>query len=176
MKSFSFPLIILSLCCFLAACNRPTAGKAFDVAVLNSNMLIGFANGGMERDLESPSVKMGATKDEIIPMQRSEVVQSKLKFVEGNYEKLKGFTQTDDAKDIIQKSLALHELILPVYKNEYMQLAKLYDSNAPKSEVEKLRKTIHDQYFLKFEAAYNALINSGKLYAKEHGIEVRWVM
>jgi hypothetical protein len=176
MKSFSLPLIVLFLCCFFAACNRPTPERAFDVAVLNSNMLIGFANGGMERDLESPSVKMGATKDEIIPMQRSEVIQSKLKFVEANYEKLKGFTQTDDTKDIIQQSLALHELILPVYRNEYTQLAKLYDSNAPKREIETLEKKIHDQYFLKFEAAYNQLINSGKLYAKEHKIEVRWAM
>lgn len=171
-----FRLFILSACFFFTACNRPSAEKAFDVAVLNSNMIVGFANAGMERELESPSMKMGKTKDEFAPMQRSEVVQSKLKFAEENYEKLKGFSQTDDTKEIIQKSLALHELILPVYKNEYMQLAKLYDSNAPANEIEKLRKTIHDQYFLKFETLYNQLINSGKLYAKEHNIEVRWAM
>jgi hypothetical protein len=139
-------------------------------------MIIGFANNGMERDLESPSIKMGKTKDEMISMTRKEVVENKLKFVEENYYKLKGFTQTDDTKNIIQMSLALHELILPVYKNEYAHLAKLYDSNASKNEIEELKKSIHDQYFLKFETLYNQLISSGKLYAKEHNIEVRWAM
>ena len=139
-------------------------------------MIGGFSNAGMERELQSPSAKMGATKNEVVDMKRSEVVESKLKFVEENYEKLKSFSQTDDTKAIIQKSIALHELIIPVYKNEYMQLAKLYDNNAPEHEIEKLKKAIHDKYFLKFEESYNQLINSGKLYAKEHDIEVRWAM
>ncbi|HUC80039.1 MAG TPA: hypothetical protein VMR70_03950 [Flavisolibacter sp.] len=157
-----------------AACNQPSAEKAFDVAVLNTNMIVGFAHTGMERALESPSAKMGKTKDEVVQMKREEVVDDKRKFAEANYEKLKAFSQTDETKDIIQKSIALHELVLPVYKNEYMQLAKLYDSHAAEHEVEKVKKAIHNQYFLKFEAAYNELINSGQLYAKKHGIEVRW--
>jgi len=166
--------IAIGLVAVFLSCNRPTPEKAFDVAVLNSNMIVGFANTGMERELQSPSAKMGATKDEIVTMKRSEVVESKLKFLEENYEKLKDFAQTDDTKEIIRKSLALHEMIIPVYKNEYMQLAKLYDSNASESEIEKLSKSIRDKYFLKFESAYNQLISSGKSYAKEHSIEVRW--
>lgn len=171
-----FRYFIISSCISVAACNHPTAEKAFDVAVLNSNMIVGFANNGMERELQSPSAKIGETEDEVVTMKRREVVESKLKFVEENYEKLKSFSQTDETKDIIQKSIVLHELIIPVYKNEYMQLAKLYDSNAPESEIEELKKAIHNQYFLKFEETYNQLINSGKLYAKKHEIEVRWAM
>ncbi|RYZ29148.1 MAG: hypothetical protein EOO10_07230 [Chitinophagaceae bacterium] len=168
----------LVLCCFagfmfLTSCNN-NPEKKFDVAVLNSNMLVGFANNGLDRELESPSAKMGKTKDEILTMQRGEVIDAKIKFVEDNYEKLKEFSQDDDAKDIVQKSLSLHELILPVYKNEYTQLAKLYDSNAPKEEIEKLRQSIHDQYFPKFETLYKELIASGKVYAKAHKIDVHW--
>jgi hypothetical protein len=161
---------------FLTSCNSASPEKTFDVAVLNSNLLVGFANNGMERELESPSVKMGKTKDEVLPMQRSEVIDSKIRFAEENYQKLKGFSQDSDAKDIIQKSLLLHEFILPVYKNEYAQLAKLYDSNAPKEQIEKLQQLIHDQYFSKFELLYKELISSGKVYAKAHNIEVHWAM
>lgn len=175
-SSIAFRFLVLSTCLFFAACNRPSAEKAFDVAVLNSNMYVGFANAGMERELDSPSMKMGKTKDEFVSLQRSEVVQSKLRFVEENYEKLKSFSQTDDTKDIIRKSLALHELILPVYKNEYMQLAKLYDSKASRSEIEKSKQAISDKYFPKFETLYNQLISDGKVFAKEHGIEVKWGM
>ena len=169
-------LIVLFACLFFTACNRPSPEKAFDVAVLNSNMLIGFANEGMERELTSPTMKMGKTKDEFFPMKRSEVVETKTKFVEENYEKLKAFQLTDETKEIVQESLAMHELILPVYKNEYKQLARLYDEGAPKEEVEKLQQGIQEKYFPKFEVLYSKLINSGKLYAKEHHIKVNWAM
>ena len=158
----------------LTSCNSASPKENFEVAVLNSNMLVGFANNRMERELESPSIKMGKAKDEIVTMKRSEVVDEKIKFVEENYKKLKGFGQDGDAKDIIQKSLSLHEFILPVYRSEYTQLARLYDSNAPKEEIEKLQQLIHDQYSSKFESLYNQLISSGKVYAKAHNIEVHW--
>ena len=161
---------------FLTSCNSASPEKSFDVAVLNTNMLVGFANNAMARELESPSVKMGKTKEEILPMQRAEVIDGKIKFVEENYQKLKGFNQSGDAKEIIQKSLLLHEFILPVYKNEYTQLAKLYDSSAPNEQIEKLQQSIHDQYFPRFESLYKDLINSGKVYAKAHKIEVHWAM
>lgn len=172
-KHFALVLCFFAGLIFLSSCNSNPQNK-FDIAVLNSNMLVGFANSGLDRELESPSVKMGKTKDEILPMKRDEVIASKVKFVEENYEKLKGFGQGDDAKDIVRKSMSLHEFILPVYKNEYMQLAKLYDSNAPKGDIEKLSQSIHDQYFPKFETLYKDLIASGKVYAKAHKIDVHW--
>lgn len=46
---------LLPLC---MGCNSVTPEKCFDIAVLNSNMLVGFANEGQIRELESPSVKM----------------------------------------------------------------------------------------------------------------------
>ena len=160
----------------LFSCSSPSSEKAFDVAVLNTNMIVGFANTGMERELESPSMKMGKTKDEVVQLKRTEVIGNKLKFVEENFEKLKGFSQTEETRDIIQKSLALHELILPVYKNEYTKLAKLYDENASKEDIEKLEQSIREKYFPGFEKLYTQLLSSGKTYAKAHHIEVRWAM
>jgi hypothetical protein len=174
--STSIRLAIAIACLSFAACNKPSPEKAFDVAVLNSNMLVGFANDGMERELDQPSAKMGKTKDEILQMKRSEVVEDKLKFVEENYDKLKGFSPDDDNKEIIQNSLALHEFILPVYKNEYMQLAKLYDENASKDEIEKQKTSVRDKYASKFETLFNTLISSGKAFAKKHDITVNWAM
>jgi len=172
----SFLLFILISCLSLAACNKPSPEKCFGIAVLNSNMLVGFANGGIERELESPSMKMGKTKDEVLPMKRSEVIDGKIQFVEENYEKLNGFEQTDETKDIIQNSIALHELILPVYKNEYTQLAKLYDEDTTKEEIQKNVQAIHDKYYERFKELYDKLISSGKLYAKANDIKVNWAM
>ena len=174
--SFSIRLLVLLLCVSFFACNKPSPEECFGIAVLNSNMLVDFSNGALERQLKSPSVKMGKTKDEVIPMKRAEVIDTKIQFVEENYEKLKSFEQTDDNKDIIQNSLALHEMILPVYKNEYMQLAKLYDEDGSKEKTDELEQTIHDKYSSKFDELYNKLISSGKLFAKKHDIKVNWAM
>ncbi|HVF96460.1 MAG TPA: hypothetical protein VM871_04025, partial [Flavisolibacter sp.] len=132
------------------------------MAVLNTNMVNGFANEGLLRELRTPSMKMGKTKDEVVSMKRSEVIQSKVAFVEENYEKLKGFDQSDDTREIIQASLALHQFILPVYKNEYTQLAKLYDSGASKEETEEFAQRIQDKYAPRFEELFDKLIALGK--------------
>jgi len=111
-------------------CNSVTPEKCFDIAVLNSNMLVGFANEGQIRELESPSVKMSENGNGTVAMSRSDVVQAKVDFVETNLKKLKGLKETEDQKEMVQASLALHEYILPVYKTEYQQLAKLYDEGS----------------------------------------------
>ena len=112
---------LLPLC---MGCNSVTPEKCFDIAVLNSNMLVGFANEGQIRELESPSVKMSENGNGTVAMSRSDLVQAKVDFVEANLKKLKGLKETEDQKEMVQASLALHEYILPVYKTEYQQLAR----------------------------------------------------
>lgn len=159
-----------------SACNMATPEKYFDVAVLNSNMVVGFAGEGHARELESPSVKMGKDINDILIMQRKEVVDAKIEFVEEALENLKGLKETDDSKNIMQASIDLYEFILPIYKNEYMELARSYDEADPKEQVLKQTKAIHDKYFDRFETLYQKLISHGQLYAQKHNIEVHWNM
>ena len=158
----------------VTGCNTASPEKYFDVAVLNSNMLVGFSNGSDLREFESPSVKMSETGGQPIAMKRSEVVQSKIDFVEANLEKIKELKQTDDTKEMLQTSLALHEYILPVYKSEYQQLAKLYDEGAANESIQVQAKAIHDKYNPGFDDLYNKLINTGKSFAERHDIKVNW--
>lgn len=174
--NFFLRLLLFSAGLAFVSCQSASPEKTFDVAVLNSNMIVGFANKGLWQQLESPSVKMGKNKDEIIPMKRQEVIDDKIKFTEENLEKLKGLGQTDDTKDIIQAALALHNFILPVYKAEYTQLAKAFDSGTSKEELEQQGQAIHDKYFPQFETLYKQLISSGKAYAAKHHIQVNWAM
>jgi hypothetical protein len=160
----------------LLGCNMTTPEKYFDVAVLNSNMLTGFANDGQWRELASPPGKATDDKGGYIAMQRGEALQAKITFVEENTEKLKGLQQTADTKEILEYSITLHEFVLRVYKNEYMQLANLYDAGAPEEKITALAKTINQQYFNRFDELYNKLINSGKSYAVKHNIKVNWAM
>ena len=139
-------------------------------------MLVGFANERQLRELESPSVKMAETGGGTVAMTRSEVVQSKLDFVEANLKKLKGLKQNEDTKEMLQASLALHEYILPVYKTEYQQLAKLYDEGASKENIQAQAQSIHDRHAPEFDELYNKLIAIGKLFAERHNIKVNWGM
>lgn len=171
-----FRILLFAAFLSFASCQSATPEKSFDVAVLNSNLNVGFANDGLWRELESPSAIMGKSKDEIIPMKREAVIADKIKFTEENLEKLKSLGQTDDTKDIVQASLALHNFILPVYKTEYTQLAKAFDGGASKEALTQQGQAIHDKYFPQFETLYKQLLSSGKAYAEKHHIQVRWAM
>jgi hypothetical protein len=175
MKRFiAFPVLIFCYSLF-TSCNTATPENYFDIAVLNSNMITGFANEGLQRELDNPTVKLvEGTKDQTAPMKRKEIIDDKIHFIEPNLEKIKQLKQTDDTKDMLQASLALYEYVLPVYKNEYQQLARLYDEGAPREQIQSLEQSISNKYFPKFQELFNNLVAVGKTYAEKHNIKVNW--
>lgn len=177
MKKISlFLFALLSGLLFLVTgCEQPGPEKYFDIAVLNSNMMVGFANDGFQRQLDQPSLKLvEGSRDQTVPMKRKDVVDDRIRFIENNLDKLKALRITADTKEIVQASIQLHEFILPVYKKEYQQLAHLYDDGASAETIRSSANDIHDKYSAGFEERYNALINSGKLFATKHKITVNW--
>lgn len=159
----------------LTACNTATPENYFDTAVLNINMIAGFAGEGLQRELDNPSVKLvEGTKDQTAPMKRKEIIDNKIQFIESSLQKVKQLKQTEETKNMLQASLALYEYVLPVYKNEYVQLAKLYDDNEPKEQGQAFAQSISDKYFLKYTELYDNLIKEGKSYAQKNNINVNW--
>lgn len=161
-------------CLLFINCNTTTPDKYFGVAVLNTNMLSGFADNGMIRQLDSPSSKLSGDNGETVPMSRTEVMDSKIESIEINYEEVKDLKETEDTKEMISASLALYEYVLPVFKTEYMQLAKLYDSDASDSQLQSLSESIHEKYSSGYKEHYDRLISAGKIYAEKHDIKVNW--
>ena len=164
-----------AFCCVLASCEDASPKTCFDRAVLNCNMISDFASKGLLRQLESPSVKLTDAKTgATAPMKRKEVVDDKIAFVEESLAKVRKLRQTDDTKDIVQASIALHEYVLPVYRNEYQQLAKLYDGGAAKAEIDGLASAISTKYGPGVAVLFDRLTTAGKAYATKHDIKVRW--
>ncbi len=166
-------LLVFSML-LIYGCSNTSPEKNFSIAVLNSNLLSGFAGNGLSRELESPSVKLSESGNETLPMKRTEIIENKIRNIEESYEKVKDLNVTDDTKDIVSSSMALYEYVLPVYKTEYMQLAELYDSEAPQDKIKSQTELIHDKYFPRFKELYDKLIGAGKVYAAKHNIKVNW--
>lgn len=176
MKKIASVTLTLSLTLILIGCGNPPPRDVFGIAVLNCNLIFGFAGRGMQSELSSPSVKLtdqktGATA----PMKRAEVVKNKLEYIETNYGKVKGLKSDAETKEMVEASLALYEFVIPVYKNEYMQLAALYDEGAPADKIEALEKSIQEKYGARFKELYNAVGTTGKAYAAKHNIPVQEV-
>jgi hypothetical protein len=168
-------LLCAAFCWLLASCEDASPRTCFDRAVLNCNMIADFASRGLVRELESPSVKLTDAKTAATaPMTRKEVIDAKIAFVEDSLAKVRKLRQTGDAKDIVQASIALHEYVLPVYRNEYQQLAKLHDDGAAKAEIDALAKSITAKYATGFATHYERLTTAGKAYATRHDIKVNW--
>ncbi|MVT09395.1 hypothetical protein [Chitinophaga tropicalis] len=158
-------LSVLGLCLvFLTACNTVTPRQYFEKAVLNTNTFADFGTEHMMRELTSAQPAYPATKMMEHRAQRVEMVLNDLKTLR----------QTEETKDMVQTSIALHEYILPIYKNEYMALARLCDNKAPKEEIDAKEEEIVSKYGQKVDELFSKLTDIGKEYAKKNDINVTW--
>jgi hypothetical protein len=159
----------------ITGCGDNSPERVFGLAVLNVNMMHGFAGDAMFRQLESPSVKMVAgNPNKTEPMTRMEVVQDKIRAIGENFEKLKSLRETDDTRGVLAASKNIYEYVLPVYSNEYSQLARLYDENAPQDSILGFARAISDKYYPGFQQLHEKLTLEGKAFAEKHGIQVNW--
>ena len=166
----------MACCCLLTACNTTTPEMYFDAALLNTNSITGFAGDGLLRQLESPSLKLKeSTTNETVAMKRKEIIDFKIRFANENRDELEQLKETEETKEMLVAAKALNDYISPVYKTEYMQLAKMYDDGASKEEIHLLAMHIHAKYFPGFEKLFDKLTIIGKQYAKQHNIKVTWL-
>lgn len=169
------PLCLTFISLFWLSSCHDSPKTCFDRAVLNCNLIHGFAGRAMEMELDSPSVKLaGTSPGATAPMTRKEVVDAKIAFVEESLAKVKKLRQTDDNRDIIEASLALHEYVLPVYRDDYQRLAKLHDDGAPKEQIAQLAAAIAAKHGPPFQSLSEKLTTAGKAYASRHNIKVMW--
>ncbi len=168
-------LFSIAFCLFLVSCDSATPENYFDQAILNTNLMHGFAGSGLRRQFESPSVKLSQTGNGgAVPMKRKEVIDNDITSLETNFTKVKKLKETDDTRDILQASIALYEYVLPVYKTEYQQLARLYDEGASREQIDSLAQSIETKYRPGFATLSDRLTAAGKPYAARHGIKVKW--
>lgn len=173
MKRSLIPLAIVA--CLVSSCEKATPEKTFTTAVLNCNLLHGFAGNVMERRLSEPGVKLanpGST--DAIPMTRKEDMNILIQTVEEAYEKIKKLPETEDTKEMLKASRAVFDFTLPVLKGEYMELARLYDEGGTRKEIDFMQLTIRSKYQKEFEARMEALTAVAKPYAAKNNIKVQW--
>ncbi len=173
MNKLFLPLI--AGVCLMSSCEKATPRSYFDRAVLNCNLLHGFAGPAMEMQLQQPSVKLVAgstTRTE--PMTRREMIDDRIRSAEEAYEKMKKLPETDETRTMLQASRAVYDFVLPVYRNEYQQLAKLYDEGAEAAKIEAMHRSIRDNYQAGFQSRMESLTTAAKPYAAAHGINVQW--
>ena len=161
-------LFVLCWSLLLTACNTATPENYFDRAVLNTNLFNDFATDQFTNMLQSYS----ATQQQNVSAVK--VVETKVQSIEKALKDVKGLKETDETREMLRTSIALHEYVLPVYKNEYMALAKLCDNKASKEEINAKAQDIYTKYAQHFEELLNKLTETGKIYAKAHNINVTW--
>jgi hypothetical protein len=165
---------LLSICLvlLLTACNTATPENYFDRAVLNTNLFNDFASDRMTSMLVSYSVNKETLQQQ--NMTAVKMMEMKVQSIEKALKDVKALKETDETKEMLQTSIALHEYVLPVYKNEYMALAKLTDSAASKEEITAKAQEIADKYGNGFGTLSDKLTVLGKAYANAHNIKVNW--
>jgi hypothetical protein len=159
----------------LTSCNNATPENYFAKAVLNVSLITPFGGQAALHALANPSVKLvPGTKDQTTPMTRKEIIEDQIQRVEGNLTKIKALPDSEETRDMVQTSIKLHEFVLPVYKTEYRELAKLYDEGGSEQERVLKAQEIDIKFLAGFQALFNRLVELGKPYATKHNIKVEW--
>lgn len=166
-------LIVLSV--FLQSCSE-TADKFFGVAVLNTNTITDFGTPILakhinDETIEFPDIPSSKKKgDEAIKH-----IQNNILYMEKTLKDIKALSANDESRKVIkEQSIALYELVIPVYKNEYTAYAKLCDDKAPQAQKDEIIKSIEQKYNAAFEKQYAALLSNGKTFAKDNNLNVDW--
>ena len=173
-RKLSFYSLISSLL-FLSSCAE-TPQKFFDITVLNTNALNDFASPNLAQHIEDetkefPDIPSSKKKGD----EASTMIKNNIMYMEKSLKDIKALSANDDERKTIKaQSIALYELVIPVYKNEYTAYAKLCDSKAPQEQKDEIVKSIEQKYTAKFESSYGALLASGKAFAAKHNINVNW--
>lgn len=173
MRKTLLPLVAIS--CLVSSCDFNRPDDYFGRAILNLNFFKDFAGPRMDGEMRQPSmklVKVGGS--EVVQMTRKEVVDDKIAFAESSYEKIKKLKESDDTRAMLEASKAIYDYIIPVYQNEYQELAKLYDQKAPQAEIDALSQQIREKYADGFQTRMAAATTAGKAYAEKHGLKVQW--
>jgi len=167
--------ILTLLTLFFSACSE-TPERFFDIAILNTNMINDFASEDLARHIndetkEYPDIPSSKKKGD----EAAVSLNNKILYLEQSLEKVKKLSASgEEEKEIKALSQQLYELVIPVYKNEYLTYAKLCDSKGSQSAKDEIIKNIDEKYGARFEEHFNALMEKGKVYAQEHNIQVNW--
>lgn len=173
-KKVSFYFCIFSLM-LLSSCTE-TPEKIFDTAILNTNVINDFASPALARHIndetkEFPDIPSSKKKGD----EATTTIRNKVLYLEQSLEKVKKLsTSGEQEKEIKDLSIRLYELVIPVYKNEYMAYAKLCDEKGSQEAKDIIIKDIEQKYGMRFQENYNALLEKGKAYASDHNIQVNW--
>ncbi|GGG49234.1 hypothetical protein [Epilithonimonas arachidiradicis] len=159
----------------LQSCSE-SPDKFFGIAVLNTNIINDFATPTLAKHINDETVEFAD-----IPSSKNKAdeaitfVNNKIAYLEKSLNDIKALNaNSDDRKAIKEKSVALYEYVIPVYKNEYTNYAKLCDSKADQAKKDEIINVIEQKYAAKFEQMYIDLMDDGKAFAKENNLNVNW--
>lgn len=168
--------LFIGMIAVISSCNRPSADEFFQRTVLNTNILHDFAQESFTRTLTSTIVKSeNWPADPKQNNQAQQIVEAKIAYVEQTIGRIKDMTPPDeDAGAIKGKSLDLFYYVLPVYKKEYMDMAKRCDNNEDVETIEQLALAIEEEYAEGFDNLYLEVLELGKAYAEKHNLNVKF--
>ncbi|MEH6306320.1 hypothetical protein RYH73_11740 [Olivibacter sp. CPCC 100613] len=175
IKRIKYYMLIV-LCFAILSCQSTSPEHFFDQVVLNTNYIVDFAPERFGKELEAQTIEypdIPASKKKGDEAQN--VVQNKVIAIERALENIKALRAGDDEMKMLKEnSIELFETVLPVYKKEYMEYARLCDSKEPSSQKEAILHAIDSIYLPKVAELMENVYQKGKNYADKHHIDVKW--
>lgn len=173
-KINSFILILVGF--FIVSCQSENPDKFFEIVLLNTNHISDFAPEIFAKKLNSVS-----TEYPDIPSSKKngneakQAVEMKIFSIEKAIVDINEINVTDEEAIVLkEKTIELFETVLPVYKNDYTEYAKICDTKGAEEEKEAILQKIQNDDMPKVDALFNEVYILGKSYSDKHQLKVNW--
>ena len=169
-------ICLFAICSLLITACSETPEKFFDIAILNTNILNDFASPDLARHIQDETKEFpDIPSSKKVGNEAAAVINNKVLYLEQSLNKIRDLSASgEEEKEIKALSIQLYERVIPVYKNEYLNYAKLCDSKGSQEAKDKIISDIDQKYGAQFVKTYDELMEKGKNYAQEHNIQVNW--
>ena len=176
MKTNYLLLILLSL--ITNACNFSfnTPEEYFDRTTLNTNKFSDFGYyyfKTIQEEKKGNQLFYYENNQQIVAQKYTDFVQKfTLPDINKDIEKIKNLKETDETKEMIQRSLDVFTFVKSVYETDYIKIAKMLDENQSEDNIQKAIEELGNKKDKILEEKMTKLKEVSLPYAQKNGIKV----
>jgi hypothetical protein len=170
MKKNIIWLLILS---FLISCNSPAPLEYFSRCVLSTSYIEHFGAGEIRNILSLPPMVFNEKTKNLDSATYQKVIAEKIAVNKASLDKIKALKETTDAKDMMETSVGVYNLVIQDQETKYMQLAKWKDEHQMNDSLLFIKAIqLLDKDEKKVQNQLDLLWGYGKMYADHHQLDL----
>ncbi len=180
MKRKTNVLGIITLLLLFVSCQKETPQKVIEKTVLKANLLmanygIGYFEQLKELQKNEYLTYYDSDGEEYAATYSQYLHKVTIPDLEKSLREIQRLAVNEDSKELISTSVALFEFCIDFYKQDYAEIAYMYDEGKTQQEINQLLREFKAKSLEEFKEKNRTLEEAAKIYAEKKGVNLKFV-